>query len=100
MGLSLANNQLTQSKNAVTLINKNSYEEIECIDAYWAKQQEIGDGIVVPTNMQTGIPLRAAVTISTGLLNPWMVNILILLTWRYTKLKVRIKSCKVVLHQI
>ncbi|MES9881199.1 MAG: hypothetical protein ABW185_10000 [Sedimenticola sp.] len=64
VGLSIALHQMTQSHDVVTLVNKNghgiSYNEVERIDSSWAVNQMTPDGYVVPTNMVSGIPVRAA----------------------------------------
>ena len=64
IGLGIALHQLTQSRDAVELINKNghgiSYDEVRRIDTSWALQQQTDDGIIIPPNIKPGIPLRAA----------------------------------------
>ena len=64
IGLGIALHQLTQSRDAVELINKNghgiSYDEVQRIDTSWALQQQTDDGIIIPPNIKPGIPLRAA----------------------------------------
>ena len=64
VGLGIAIHQLTQSRDTIELINKNGhgigYAEVERIDTCWATQQQTDDGIIVPSNMKPGIPLRAA----------------------------------------
>ena len=64
VSLGIALHQLIQSSDAIELINRNahgiSYAEIEWIDTCWATQRQTDDGIIVPSNIKTGIPLRAA----------------------------------------
>ena len=64
VGLGIALHQLTQSRDAIEPINRNghgiSYAEKERIETCWATQQQTDVGIIVPSNMKPGIPLRAA----------------------------------------
>lgn len=64
VGLGIALHQLTQSRDAVTLVNKHghgiSYNEVDKIDLSWAVNQMTPDGYAAPTNMVPGIPIRAA----------------------------------------
>ena len=63
-GLGIAIHQLTQSRDAIELINKNghgiSYDEVDRIDTCWATVQQTDARIIAPSNMKPGIPLRAA----------------------------------------
>ncbi len=64
VGLGIALHQLTQSRDAVTVVNKHghgiSYNEVDKIDLSWAVNQMTPDGYAAPTNMVPGIPIRAA----------------------------------------
>ena len=70
LGLGIAVHQLTQSKNIVTMLNKNgqciSYDDIQRIDACWAEDQ-YQPAAFIPVSMKQGRVTRGQVITLTEL---------------------------------